>query len=66
MTTKIVYTITERDNKSYWTRIGVATVNRDGSLSIKLDALPCNGTMHVRDEVPEDAANRRHLPRKEG
>jgi hypothetical protein len=50
--TKIVYTITERGNKSFWTRIGVAYVNHDSSLSVKLEALPINGTMQIRDWTP--------------
>ena len=51
---KVVYTITERGDRSFWTRIGVAYVNRDGSISIKLDALPVNGCMQVRDWQPSD------------
>jgi hypothetical protein len=51
---KIVYTITERGEKSYWTRIGVAYVNRDGSLNVKLEAMPVNGTMQVRDWTPRE------------
>ena len=46
---KIVYAITERGERSYWTRIGVAYTNRDGSLNIKLDAIPVSGTMQVRE-----------------
>ena len=34
---KIVYVITERNGKSYWNRVGVAFVNHDGSLNVKLD-----------------------------
>ena len=51
---KIVYNITERGERSFWNRIGVAYVNKDGSLNIKLDAVPVNGTMHVRDWSPRD------------
>jgi hypothetical protein len=51
---KVVYTINERGEKSYWTRIGVAYVNRDGSLNVKLDAVPVNGTMQVRDWTSRD------------
>lgn len=51
---KVVYTITERGDKSYWTRIGVAYTNRDGSLNVKLDAVPVNGTMQVRDWTPRE------------
>ncbi len=47
---KVVFAITERGEKSYWTRVGVAYTNRDGSLTLKLDALPVSGTLQVRDE----------------
>lgn len=54
---KIVYTITERGTKSFWTKIGTAHVNRDGSLTVKLDALPISGEMHIRDywQAPADS-----------
>ena len=48
--TKAVFAITERDEKSYWTRIGVAYVNRDGSITCKLDALPVSGTLQIRED----------------
>lgn len=57
---KVVYTIIEReagegrDAKSFWVRIGSAFVNRDGSWNVKLDALPVNGTMQIRDPEPKD------------
>ena len=52
---KLVYTIVERkDGKSFWTRIGAAFTNRDGSLTLKLDAIPIGGTMQVRDWEPRD------------
>lgn len=51
---KDVYTIVEggRDdnrNDSYWIRVGVAFENKDKSINIKLNALPVNGTLHIRD-----------------
>ena len=52
---KVVYAITENKNgngKSFWTRIGVAFTNRDGSLTLKLDCVPLGGTMQVRDYEP--------------
>ncbi|MEO7111544.1 MAG: hypothetical protein ABI183_13980 [Polyangiaceae bacterium] len=53
---KLVYTIVDRkDGKSFWTRIGAAFTNRDGSLTLKLDAIPIGGTMQVRDWEPRDA-----------
>lgn len=51
---KIVYIITENKGKSFWNRVGVAFVNRDGSLNVKLDALPIDGKLHIRDYVPRD------------
>ena len=55
---KIVYVINERDGRNYWTRIGVAFVNRDGSLNVKLEAVPVAGVMQIRDYVPrEDSAS---------
>ena len=47
---KVVYAITERNEKSFWTRVGVAYVNKDGSITCRLDALPVSGTLQVRDE----------------
>lgn len=44
-----VFTITERDGKSYWIRIGAAFTNRDGSESVLLDALPVNGRLQIRE-----------------
>ena len=51
---KAVYTVIERGSRSHWLRVGVAFVNRDGSLNVKLDALPVNGTLHIRDADPKD------------
>lgn len=48
---KHVYTVIDREGggRSFWTRIGAGWINRDGSLTLKLDALPVNGTLQVRD-----------------
>ena len=54
---KIVYVISERGGKNYWNRIGVAFVNSDNSLNVKLESIPLSGELHVRDYVPrEDGA----------
>ena len=51
--TKAVYMITEREGaRSIWTRVGSAWVNRDGSTTLRLDALPLSGTLQVRDPEP--------------
>jgi hypothetical protein len=51
---KDVFTIIEDINgdpeRTYWQRVGVAFVNRDGSLNVRLNALPVNGTLHIRDK----------------
>ena len=52
-TMKTVFTVVERgQGKSYWTRVGVGFVNRDGSTTLRLDAIPVNGTLQVRDWEP--------------
>lgn len=47
---KIVYAVVERLGKRHWLRIGMAFVNRDGSLNVKLDALPLNGQLQIREQ----------------
>jgi hypothetical protein len=49
---KAVYTVSPRGEgkKDFWCRIGTAFTNRDGSLSVVLDANPVNGRLIVRDE----------------
>ena len=51
---KIVYVISERNGRSFWNRCGVAFVNSDGSLNVKLEAIPVNGEVHIRDYVPRE------------
>lgn len=47
---KAVYTVIDRgQGKSFWVRIGVGFTNRDGSLNVRLDAIPVNGTLQVRE-----------------
>lgn len=50
----VVYTIVERekDKKKLWVRIGSAFRNRDGSLNAMLDAVPTNGSIHIRELKP--------------
>jgi hypothetical protein len=49
-TMKVVWTIVDRgQGKSYWTRVGVGFVNRDGSITLRLDAIPINGTLQIRE-----------------
>lgn len=51
---KVAYVITERNDKTYWNRIGVAFTNKDGSINVKLDALPIGGTLQIRDYEPRE------------
>jgi hypothetical protein len=47
---KAVYTVIDRGpGKSFWVRIGVGFTNRDGSINLRLDAIPVNGTLQVRE-----------------
>lgn len=63
-TFKIVYAVTKnQQGKSFWNRIGVAFVNRDGSLNVKLECMPVGETqMQIREYEPledrPDRANR--------
>ena len=58
---KAVYTIIEKDGangaegRKFFCRIGTAWVNRDDSLNVRLDAMPVNGTLHIRDPQPDDS-----------
>jgi hypothetical protein len=52
---KAVYTVIDRgQGKSIWVRVGVGFTNRDGSLNLRLDAVPVNGTLQVREWEPVD------------
>jgi hypothetical protein len=56
-TPKDVFQIREDGGKSYWTKIGAAFTNRDGSLNAYLDALPLNGKIQIRDRKPKKKEN---------
>jgi hypothetical protein len=67
---KSVYTVIDRgQGKSIWVRVGVGYTNRDGSLNLRLDAIPVNGMLQVREWEPVDRrsdaveAQPRSLPR---
>jgi hypothetical protein len=47
---KSVYSIIERENDhNIWVKIGTGWINRDGSLNIRLDALPLSDRLQIRD-----------------
>ena len=52
---KVVYAIIERGPKKHWLRIGLAFVNKDGSLNVRLDAVPMTGALHIRDDAQRSA-----------
>lgn len=53
------YTVREGKEgaKGFWVEIGAAWVNRDESLTLRLDALPVNGQIIVqkRDSKPDSS-----------
>jgi hypothetical protein len=50
---KTVYTVIDRgQGKSIWVRVGTGFTNRDGSLNLRLDAIPVNGMLQVREWDP--------------
>jgi hypothetical protein len=52
---KSVFTVIDRgQGKSIWVRVGVGYTNRDGSLNLRLDAIPVNGMLQVREWEPVD------------
>jgi hypothetical protein len=47
---KYVYSIIERDDRhNIWVKIGVGWINRDGSMNLRLDALPLSSKIQIRD-----------------
>lgn len=46
----ITYRETAEETRSFWIKVGVARMNRDGSMTLNLDALPLSGTLQVRDD----------------
>jgi hypothetical protein len=57
-----VFTITKKEGqeKGFWHKVGTAFVNKDSSINVFLDALPVNGTLHIREpkEREEDGGKR--------
>ena len=51
---KVCYVITTRGDKKYWNRVGVAFLNSDGSINVKLESLPVAGDFQIRDYVPRE------------
>ena len=62
---KIVYAIIERGARRHWLRVGLAFPNRDGSLNVRLDAMPLSGQLQIRNDVPRSAASEEEAPPSE-
>ncbi len=53
---KDVFTIIEREGaKNYWCKIGMAHVNKDGSINVYLNALPINGKLQIKDKIEKES-----------
>lgn len=51
-----VYTVIPKaEGRDLWLRIGSAFPNRDGSLTVYLDAMPLNGRLQIREYQPRDS-----------
>jgi hypothetical protein len=51
---KVCYVIAQRGERKYWNRVGVAFLNSDGSINVKLESLPVAGDFQIRDYVPRE------------
>lgn len=45
-----VFTVSERNSRPVWTKLGRGYLNKDNSINLFLDALPTNGKLQVRAE----------------
>lgn len=45
--------------KTAWTRIGAAWRTDSGAIQVRLDALPVDGTMLIKEDEPRDKGGRR-------
>jgi hypothetical protein len=46
---KVVYAVIANGPRRHWLRVGLAFPNRDGSLNVRLDAIPFTGQLQIRD-----------------
>jgi len=54
-TPRQVFTVVDRNGKSFWVRIGAAFGNYDGSETVILDALPISGRIQIRDQGTKES-----------
>ena len=54
--THTCFTVRDRgeNRKAFWVAIGSAWTNKDGSFTLRLDALPLDGQIVVRPRKPGD------------
>jgi hypothetical protein len=62
--TLTAFAITEKGESSYWTKIGAAFINKDGSINVELDALPVFGRLQIRHHLEREAPPERTAKRK--
>ena len=53
--TKIVYSITKTGDKSFWSQVGIASENKDGSIGILLNAVPLSGRLQIRKRKEKES-----------
>jgi hypothetical protein len=56
-----VYAIIDRKDRSHWLKIGAAFANRDGSITLLLDAVPVGAhRIQVREQRPWEEGRNGH------
>jgi hypothetical protein len=63
---KMAYSISERNGKSYFNKVGIGFVNKDGSWNLKLESFPISGEIHIRDYVPREDGDAPGVARARG
>jgi hypothetical protein len=54
---RAVYAVVpKQEGKDVWLRVGSAFDNRDGSVTVLLDAVPVGGKLQIREYQPRDGA----------
>ena len=52
-TLKVLNPIENENGKTFWQQVGIAFINRDGSINVKLNSLPLNGRLQIREQDRE-------------
>jgi hypothetical protein len=57
---RAVYAVVpKQEGKDVWLRVGSAFENRDGSVTVLLDAVPIGGRLQIREYQPRDVPTAR-------